>query len=69
LQLENLAKELKRKQKDLKENSSGNMFQRARFSDLTKLISAKMGLLRAEAAEGKRGEVGGASGGAQILGV
>ena len=61
LQLEGLAKELKRKQKDLQENCAGNLYHRARFADLGKLLSAKAALARQESAasgeeEGKVGE-------------
>lgn len=37
-------KELKKKQKDLKENSARNLFQRSRFLDLKKLLATKMEL-------------------------
>ena len=70
LQLEGLAKELKRKQKDLKENSSGNVFHRARFLDLRKLLGAKAALARLEGVEGGGGGEGeGKAGEANMLEV
>jgi len=42
MQLEILVKELKKKQKDLKENSVRNVFQRSRFSDLKALLTFKV---------------------------
>jgi hypothetical protein len=62
-----MAKELKKKQKDLKENSTGNLFQRARFTDLGKLFSAKSALLRLESSAGGEGE--GKAGEANLLEV
>jgi hypothetical protein len=41
-QLDGLAKEFRRKQKDLKENSTGNVFQRARYLDLAQLLKGKV---------------------------
>lgn len=77
-QLEGLAKELRRKQTDLKDNSAGNVFQRNRFMDAKKLLQAKLALAAAGAggwgaegagmdAEGKAAELD--MGGAQMLRV
>ena len=69
-QLEALAKELRRKQKDLKENASGNVFQRARFADLRRLLRAKADLYRTgapAAGEGKVGDEEFVTGGANVM--
>ena len=63
MQLESLAKELKKKQRGLTENSSGNAFQRARFMDVKKLLGAKLALHQA-GAWGAGGGGGGAGAGA-----
>ena len=64
MQLESLAKELKKKQRGLTENSSGNAFQRARFMDVKKLLGAKLALHQAGAWGAGGGGGGGAGAGA-----
>jgi hypothetical protein len=60
-QLESLQKELRKKQKGLTENASGNAFQRARFLELKRLLQGK--LAAQQAAWGAGGGPGGGGGG------
>ena len=62
MQLDSLQKELRKKQKGLTENASGNAFQRARFLDLKRLLQGK--LAAQQAAWGAAGGGGGGGGGA-----
>lgn len=48
VQLEMLAKELRKKQKDIKENAVANAAQRTKFLDTHKLLAAKINLYRTE---------------------
>lgn len=47
-QLEVLAKELRKKQKDIKENAGAHAAQRTKFVDLKRLLSAKVGIYKAD---------------------
>ncbi len=51
-QLETLAKELRKKQKDIKENASAHAAQRGRFVDLRRVLAAKVALYKADAGAG-----------------
>jgi hypothetical protein len=51
-QLESLIKELKRKRKELSDDSAGLIYQRSRFIDLNRLFSQKLELSRAARAGG-----------------
>ena len=59
-QLETLAKELRKKQRDIKENLVANAAQRTRFLDLRKLLQAKV-------VAQKSGEGGGSAAAASLL--
>jgi intraflagellar transport protein 81 len=60
-QLEALSKELRKKQRDLKENAVGNAAQRTRFLELARLLTAKV--------QGMKAAMAGAGGGAGDAGV
>jgi intraflagellar transport protein 81 len=62
-QLETLAKELRKKQKDIKENSSLHAAQRSRFLDLKRLLAEKQAVYRADPSGG----FGAAAGGVDAL--
>jgi intraflagellar transport protein 81 len=51
-QLESLAKELRKKQKDIRDNAGLHAAQRAKFLDLKRLLSAKLALYRAGSGRG-----------------
>jgi hypothetical protein len=61
-QLDNLAKELRKKQKDIKENASLHTQQRSKFADLRRLMASKLAQYRADETGGLLGpdEGGGA---------
>lgn len=54
-QLETLAKELRKKQKDIRENAAAHAAQRARFGDLHKLLQAKANVYRIDPTGGYSG--------------
>lgn len=55
VQLEALAKELRRKQKDVKENAAAHALQRAKFIELRKILAAKLAVYRADPTGGLGG--------------
>lgn len=57
-QLETMAKELRKKQKDIKENSSLHAAQRTRFVDLKRLLAAKQAIYRVDPTGGFSGGAG-----------
>lgn len=54
-QLDSLAKELRRKQKDIKENVAAHSQQRAKFADLRRLMASKIAQYRSDATGGLLG--------------
>jgi len=62
-QLEALSKELRKKQRDLKENAVGNAAQRARFLELARLLSAKVDAMKAGMGGAGAGTAGPGAGG------
>ena len=67
--MESLAKELRKKQKGLTENSSGNAFQRSRFLDLKKLLQAKLAQQQTSGGGGSEGKHAEEYGGANVMEV
>jgi hypothetical protein len=63
-QLETLAKELRKKQKDIRENSGSHAAQRARFVDLRRLLACKADVYRRDPSGGMHGLAGMMAGGA-----
>jgi len=63
-QLETLAKELRKKQKDIRENSGAHAAQRARFVDLRRLLACKAEVYRRDPSGGMHGLAGMMAGGA-----
>jgi intraflagellar transport protein 81 len=61
--LEALGKELRRKQKDIKENAGAHAAQRTRFLDVRRLLAAKVALYRADPGGGLLGSGGMGGGG------
>lgn len=57
-QLETLAKELRKKQKDIRENAGAHAAQRARFADLKRLLAAKAALYKEDPTGGMAGGLG-----------
>lgn len=57
-QLETLAKELRKKQKDIRENAGAHAAQRARFADLKRLLAAKAQLYKEDPTGGMAGGLG-----------
>ena len=72
-QLETLAKELRKKQKDIRENSSLHAAQRSRFVDIKRLLAAKQAIYRVDPTGGLSGAAGGLdallAGGFPALGI
>jgi hypothetical protein len=61
--LDALAKELRKKQKDIKENAGVHTQQRAKFADLRRLMGSKLAQYRSDATGGLLGpDEGGAAG-------